>query len=104
MATWQDSSQQVEVWGRGGGVKNARPEETAGEVDDRLDVLSVCLQVGRDWSLLRRDSALLWLAVDGRDALLPAIAVRLHQDKHVLPVRVDDGLRGNGESEGGCGL
>lgn len=75
------------------GVQNTGPHETAGKVDDGLDVLLVRLDVRGDQTLLLGDTPLLCLAVDGGEALVAArLLAALDQDKHVLPVGVDDGL------------
>ena len=72
-------------------VQDTGPHEATGEVDDCLDVLLVSLNVGRDLSLLFGDTPLLWLTVDGREALVApgGVLVTLNKDEHVLPIRVD---------------
>lgn len=56
-------------------------------------MLLVRLDVRGDQTLLLGDTPLLCLAVDGGEALVaPRLLAALDQDKHVLPVGVDDGL------------
>ena len=81
------------------GVQNTGPHETAGKVDDRLDVLLVRFDVRGDQALLLGDTPLLRLTVDGREALVAAeLLATLDKDEHVLPVGVDDGLGGKGQN------
>ena len=78
---------------RRGAVQHASPHVAAAEVDDVLDVLSVRLHVHCDGSLFAwNGAALLRLAVDGVQPLTPPISVRLGEDNHILPVRVDNRL------------
>ena len=62
------------MWLWWGSVQNASPHEAASKVDDGLDVLLICLNVGSDQALLFGDTPLLRLAIDGREAL---VATRL---------------------------
>lgn len=60
----------------GGTVQDTGPQETAAEVDNILYVLSVCLHVSCDWSLLSWVSlSLLLFAVDSLESLTPPISV-----------------------------
>ena len=77
-------------------VQHAGPQEAAAEVDDALNVLLVSLHVCCDGSLLQWDSpTFLRLAVNGVQSLCLFVAIRLSQNHHVCPVRIDHSLYNN---------
>ncbi len=60
-------------------------------------MLLISFHVGCDMPLLSGHTPLVGLAIDGREALVSGVAVRLEEDEHVLPVGVNNslGLRGS---------
>ena len=95
---WLYRSQQSDVRWRWTCVKNAGPHEAAGKVDYGLDVLLVRFHIGGDKTLLFGDTPLLCLTVDGREPLVATrLLATLNEDKHVLPIGVDDSLEVKGQ-------
>lgn len=81
-------------------VNKVGPQKAACKIHNSLYMLPVPLHIGTDQSFLEGHATFLRFAVNGIDALLVKLPVRLYHDEHVRPLRVNDGLVGRKQGTG----